>query len=54
MYDRLRDLLIGEQEEPKREKMASTKTIIKRLDAKKAMEDNIKGMFDKYKNPKKS
>ena len=49
MYDRLRDLLIGEQEEPKREKMASTKTIIKRLDAKKAMDANIKAMFDKYK-----
>ena len=33
----------------KREKMASTATIIKRLDAKKAMDDKIKAMFDKYK-----
>ena len=31
--------------EQQRQRMASTETIIKRLDAKKAMEDKIKKMF---------
>ena len=39
MYDRIKDLLIGEE---KREKLASNKVIKQRLAAKKAMDANIK------------
>lgn len=39
MYDRIRDLLIGEE---KRQKMASNKVIKQRLAAKQAMDANIK------------
>ena len=51
MYDRIKDLLIGEE---KREKMAPNKVIKQRLEAKRALDDKIKKlMTPKDKNEKK-
>lgn len=41
--------VVAKRRGTKRQKMASTETITRRLDAKKAMDDRIKAMFDKYK-----